>query len=180
MSLAWPHSHSTPWQHQVDGVWVEGAEDDGELQTDACVPSPQAPREAVTVTSSHLRLPCDTVGAGHLRQGLVFLTILLSLRNFHVHLWQMYHPVLYQSSYNPNTIIFKYCHDSNQTKIDSSPFVWKNTCIWEKGERTMPQKLREWLQASDKLFPVSHLQWGHFPTFLDTISSFSMSDILKK
>lgn len=55
----------------------------------------------------------------------------------------------------------------------------KNTCIWERGERTMLKKWREWLQACDKVFPVSHLQWGHFPTFLDTISSLSRSDILK-
>lgn len=55
----------------------------------------------------------------------------------------------------------------------------KNICIGERRERTILKKLRQWLQACDKLFQVSCFQWGHFPTFLDTISFLSRPDTLK-
>lgn len=158
------------------GAWVEGTEDDRELQTDACVPGPRVPCEAVIAMASSLRLLCDTVGTGKVSYFSPYYyyceTSMFTCDKFFILSFN-------RSSYDPNAIIFKYYHDSKQTKIDSSPFVWKNTCIWAKRERTILQKWREWLQACDKLFPVSRLQWGHFPTFLDAVSSLSVSDILK-
>ena len=161
------------------GVWVEGAEDDRELQTDVCVPGPRVPCEAVAVMASSCGRPLTPWGQATWGKVSYFSPYYYYCETFMFICDKFIILSFIESSYNPNAIIFKYYHDSNRTKIDISPFFWKNTCIWEKGERTILKKWREWLQTCYKLFPVSHLQWGHFPAFLDTISSLSRSDILK-
>lgn len=69
-----------------------------------------------------------------------------------------------RNSYSPNAIIFKYDQECNRTKVDISPFVCKNTCIWEKWERMI---LRKRIQACDKLFYACKC-WGCFLPFLDS------------
>ena len=80
------HRHSlTPSVHQAHDVWMEGAEDDRELQRCLCAWSTHALRGR-DGDGHQLRLLCDTVEVGDPRQGLLFLTLLLSLQNLHVHL----------------------------------------------------------------------------------------------
>lgn len=46
------------------------------------------------------------------------------------------------SSYNPNAIIFKYHHDSNGTKTDISPFVWKKYLHLRKGGKDNAEEMK--------------------------------------